>query len=26
MSDWMLPLVSAELKWHLLEAETSTGK
>jgi hypothetical protein len=25
-SDWMLPLDSAELKWHLLEAETPMGK
>jgi hypothetical protein len=24
--DWMLPLDSAELKWHLLEAETPTKK
>lgn len=24
--DWMLPLESAELKWHLLEAETPTEK
>jgi hypothetical protein len=24
--DWMLPLDSAEVKWHLLEAETPMGK